>query len=126
MGRQNSSRLQSKNSSDRSPSSSAHSISNTGERTMTTPYSLQTDVRSNSKTQNWIMDHGQGDEEDEHFEYYISQSMRERMNNDTNLTEEDKRIIQYLALRKFHIPGQTFWQDYRYWYVQILLPNCRL
>jgi hypothetical protein len=32
------------------------------------------------------------------------------------LTEEDQQRIQYLALRKFHIPGHTFTQDYIYWY----------
>jgi hypothetical protein len=31
------------------------------------------------------------------------------------LTEEDQQRIQYLALRKFHIPGHTFTQDYIYW-----------
>lgn len=31
------------------------------------------------------------------------------------LTEEDQQRIQYLALRKFHIPGHTFTQDYVYW-----------
>ena len=31
------------------------------------------------------------------------------------LTEDDQQRIQYLALRKFHIPGHTFTQDYIYW-----------
>jgi hypothetical protein len=124
MSRSNDSRPPSNHSSGHSPSSSLHS-SNIDERAMTTPYNLQTDNRSNDPKKRWIMDHGQDDEEDEHFENYISQSMRERMQNDTNLSEEDKRIIQYLALRKFHIPGQTFCQDYIYWCVRMLLPSVR-
>jgi hypothetical protein len=53
---------------------------------------------------------------DEHPEYYMSDSMREKIRKDTTLTADDQRIIQYLALRKFHIPGNTFYEDYMYWY----------
>jgi hypothetical protein len=55
--------------------------------------------------------------DDDHPERYMSEQMRYRMKNDETLTKEDKMIIQYLAMRKFHIPGNSYWQDYFYWYV---------
>jgi hypothetical protein len=57
----------------------------------------------------------QDDFEDDHPGYYMSERAKNRIDNDTTLTEEDKRIIQYLACRKFHIPGKSFWEDYFYW-----------
>lgn len=34
---------------------------------------------------------------------YLSERVQDRIKNDDQLTEEDKAIIQYLALRKFHM-----------------------
>ena len=55
------------------------------------------------------------DLEDDHPELYLSETIRDRIAHDVNLTERDKSLIQRLACRKFHIPGQTFWQDYWFW-----------
>lgn len=56
------------------------------------------------------------DDDCSHPEYYVSQAFLEKMNNDQTLNEHDKMVIQRLACRKFHIPGQTFWQDYIFWF----------
>lgn len=53
--------------------------------------------------------------ENDHPEYYMSERMQNRIQNDESLSGEDKLIIQYLACRKFHIPGNTFMGDYIYW-----------
>lgn len=55
--------------------------------------------------------------DDEHPEYYLTNSMQDRISHDQTLSEHDKMIIQYLAMRKFHIPGNSYWEDYRFWYV---------
>lgn len=52
----------------------------------------------------------------DHPEYYMSNSFIEKVKNDKTLTEHDIMIIQRLACRKFHIPGQTFWEDYQFWF----------
>jgi hypothetical protein len=68
---------------------------------------------------NRFLDDDDHESNDEHPEYYMSDSMREKIRKDTTLTADDQRIIQYLALRKFHIPGNTFYEDYMYWYEEI-------
>ena len=50
--------------------------------------------------------------DEEHPEFYLTNSMQDRINT---LSEHDKLIVQYLAMRKFHIPGNTFWADYWFW-----------
>lgn len=49
-------------------------------------------------------------------DYLMSDAMRERLKTDTSLSDYDKMVIQHLAMRKFHIPGNGFWEDYRYWF----------
>lgn len=41
--------------------------------------------------------------DDEDVKHYLSESVQDRIERDDTLTEEDKEIIQYLALRKFHM-----------------------
>jgi hypothetical protein len=53
--------------------------------------------------------------EGDHPEYYLDQKCQERMANDASLSDHDKMIIQRLACRKFHIPGNDFWEDYAFW-----------
>jgi hypothetical protein len=48
--------------------------------------------------------------------WYMTPKERQRLKNDSHLSNEDKRIVQYLAMRKFHIPGNGYWEDYFYWY----------
>jgi hypothetical protein len=55
-------------------------------------------------------------DDDSHPEYYVSLAFLEKMNNDDTISDHDKMVIQRLACRKFHIPGQTFWQDYSVWF----------
>lgn len=50
--------------------------------------------------------------------WYMTKSARQRLRNNKLLSEDDKKIVQYLAMRKFHIPGNSYWQDYFYWYVK--------
>lgn len=47
--------------------------------------------------------------------WYMTKSARQRLKNNKLLSEQDKKIVQYLAMRKFHIPGNAYWQDYFYW-----------
>jgi hypothetical protein len=49
--------------------------------------------------------------------WYMTQQERQRLRNNQQLSAKDKRIVQYLAMRKFHIPGNAFWEDYFYWCV---------
>jgi hypothetical protein len=48
--------------------------------------------------------------------WYMTPKERQRLKNNSQLSNEDKRIVQYLAMRKFHIPGNGYWEDYFYWY----------
>lgn len=57
------------------------------------------------------------DEDDyEYCKQYLSPETKERIENDTTLTDYDRMVIQRLALRKWHIPGNTFWEDYFFWF----------
>jgi hypothetical protein len=47
------------------------------------------------------------------FSYYVSDDVRKRLEDDSSMPEHDKEIIQRLARRSFHLPGNTFWQDWR-------------
>jgi hypothetical protein len=53
-------------------------------------------------------------ENDDYPEYYFSEAIRDRLAHDNTLSEVDKMIIQ-----RFHFPGNTFWQDYFFWYATI-------
>lgn len=53
--------------------------------------------------------------DNEHPEFYMSEQVSFRLQNDKTQSKEDKMTIQYLAMRKFHIPGNGFWEDYMYW-----------
>jgi hypothetical protein len=63
------------------------------------------------------------DSDDEYFqiphprpEYYMTSSMIENIQNDTSLSEYDIMVIQRLACRKFHVPGNSFIEDYLFWF----------
>lgn len=45
----------------------------------------------------------------------ISKDLKERMKNEV-LSDYDKMVIQHLAMRKFHVPGNGYWEDYRFWF----------
>jgi hypothetical protein len=49
-------------------------------------------------------------------EYYMTDSMIDKIQNDSSLTEYDIMVIQRLACRKFHIPGNSFIEDYLFWF----------
>ena len=49
------------------------------------------------------------------FQYYTTDSMRERIDQTDNLSDYDKMVIQHLAMRRWHIPGYSYWEDYRSW-----------
>lgn len=53
---------------------------------------------------------------DDHPEMYMSVEVQQRFKNDTTLSDYDRMIIQRLACRRFHIPGNTYWEDYIYWF----------
>jgi hypothetical protein len=85
------------------------------------PYQLQ-----GSKVSQWSsIDRAACEEEleEDHLDYYLSEQKRNELANDNTLSDHDRMIIQYLACRKFHIPGNSFWEDYSYWYDVLL---CRV
>lgn len=45
--------------------------------------------------------------------YYMSSTQRNRMND---LSEEDKIVTQRLAMRRFHLPGKSWWEDWVSWF----------
>jgi hypothetical protein len=49
--------------------------------------------------------------------WYMTKADRHRLRANKELSDDDKRIVQYLAMRKFHIPGNAYWEDYFYWCV---------
>jgi hypothetical protein len=63
------------------------------------------------------------DSDDDYFhiphprpEYYMTESMIDKIQNDSSLTEYDIMVIQRLACRKFHVPGNSFIEDYLFWF----------
>lgn len=90
---------------------------------MSSPYSLHTSSsadRHAAADQEWPVFNSETgfevDLEDDHPELYLSATMCDRMAHDATLSEHDKMVIQRLACRKFHVPGNTFWEDYRFWF----------
>ena len=53
------------------------------------------------------------DDYNDDISYYVSNDVRKRLEDDTKMSEHDKEIIQRLARRSFHLPGNTFWEDWR-------------
>jgi hypothetical protein len=104
----------------------------------TTTTTTNTDITSTISTTNYHRFDPPNDDRIEVVEYdnmdnntrftrcnYMSTSIRDTMSSHTHpIGEEDRQRIQYLALRKFHIPGHTFTQDYIYWYVSMCTCNC--
>jgi hypothetical protein len=54
--------------------------------------------------------------ENPEYRYYMTEYALSRIDTDETLSDDDVMVIQRLACRKFHMPGNTFWQDYIYWY----------
>jgi len=76
-----------------------------------TSYQLQ---QSGGKSQLWTDYYS--DSEDTHPEYFMSEEARNRINFDETLSDYDKMVIQKLAMRKFHIPGNSYWEDWSMWF----------
>eukprot|EP00545_Synedropsis_sp_CCMP1620_P001019 CAMPEP_0119005200 /NCGR_PEP_ID=MMETSP1176-20130426/1580_1 /TAXON_ID=265551 /ORGANISM="Synedropsis recta cf, Strain CCMP1620" /LENGTH=312 /DNA_ID=CAMNT_0006956977 /DNA_START=112 /DNA_END=1050 /DNA_ORIENTATION=- len=43
---------------------------------------------------------------------YVGQSVRNLINSQPGLSDADKLIIQRLAMKAFHIPGNSYWEDW--------------
>jgi len=52
------------------------------------------------------------DDDDDDVDYFINDDLRRRLREDTDMTHHDKEVIQRLARRSFHIPGNSFWEDW--------------
>ena len=56
------------------------------------------------------------DNDEQEATYYMSPEARDRLVHDSSLSDYDRMLIQRLACRRFHIPGNNFWEDYLFWF----------
>jgi hypothetical protein len=82
----------------------------------TGPIVLSKNNKNMNKKQHNEDDDGSVSSSDGSIGWYMTPKERQRLKNDSQLSDADKRIVQYLAMRKFHIPGNGYWEDYFYWY----------
>ena len=52
------------------------------------------------------------DDDDDDVSYFMTEDVRKRIREDTSMTEHEKDVVQRLARRSFHLPGNSFWQDW--------------
>ena len=52
------------------------------------------------------------DDGDDDISYFMAEDALKRLREDKTLTEQEKDIVQRLARRSFHLPGNSFWQDW--------------
>eukprot|EP00978_Attheya_sp_CCMP212_P005934 scaffold13273_cov35-Attheya_sp.AAC.1 len=46
-------------------------------------------------------------------EWGVMETLKKKLDLDTTLSEEDKKDIQRLAIRSYHMPGNSYWQDWK-------------